>query len=127
MCINVTNKKPKPTGVGYKVFTLDGRYAIGSNVRNDRTHRPTKRWLHENRFRPSAYRPDYGYGWHIYNYLSDAIASTKEPGHMEWLDGKPECVRRVRYRQAFAEGEQIFSHAPTVVAKEIFIIPGEIR
>ena len=117
MCIDVTNTKPEPTGIGWKVFCRQGRYLTGDLTRGAR--RPTKRWLHE-----SVYRVDadplinplpYDFGWHIFKDLQAAKEMC-----FSWTK-----IRRVRYRGAFVEGEFLHPN-DVVVAKEIFIIPGEV-
>ncbi len=128
MCIEVTNEHPEPTGAGYKLFTLDGRFMVGNNFRHDVKHRPTEKWLHEYEFRFQDTPPfAYDFGWHVYETIEDARAYTNDRDHILWQKGHLECIRRVRYRGAFVEGTQKFEAFPTVVAKEILILPGEVK
>ena len=126
MCIRVTNKHPESTGPGYKLFGTHGRFLVGSNLIHDNKPRPTKKWIHEKGFRDNQIMPRYGFGWHIYKQLADAIAEQIRFHTSEKRWG-PMLVRCVRYRGAFVEGTQKFEAFPTVVAKEICIIPGEVK
>ena len=123
MCITVTNTKPEPTGIGWKVFDKPGRFLDGEY--STWCRRPMKKWLHENRYRdinssrvhPLKYEP----GWHIFKNLSDAQHWGSVP--IQVSDNL--TIRRVRYRKAFLQGRNSWKY-PIVVAKEILIIPGEV-
>ncbi len=114
MCITVTNEHPEPTGVGYKVFDKVGRF-LGSDCISSLLKRPMRKWLNEKDYRPS-YKSSLPYkqGWHIFQSLGSAS---------KWCHAS-QVIRRVRYRRAIVAGRLEFK--PVVVAKEIFILPGEV-
>ena len=122
MCLDkITSTSPTPSGVGYKVFLKRGRqfYQVYHGPRES-LPRLTKKWLNEKDF-------GYGYkliseyisyraGWHIFTTLKDAII---------WRPDLRRTVRKVKYRNAHTLGRQ--TNLDVIVAKEIYIIPGEVR
>ncbi len=120
MCIKVTNEHPEPTGIGWKVFQKDDRYLTGMCVGRI-IRRPTKRWIHEKNYRGLGLwkdPEDYGFGWHICTTLEDAYS---------WKSGGYKTIRKVRYRGASVSGTFMSDQSIIVVAKEILILPGEVK
>ena len=125
MCITVTNEHPEPTGPGYKVFIRCGRHFFGEYS----GRRYFKKWLHCDSYQDThigAAHIDYDPGWHIYLSLADANKVLHQTSN-----SFNRVVRKVRYRGAFLSGPIKDSlkgeGLPVVVAKEILILPGEVK
>jgi len=118
MCLTTISKYLKNTeGKGWKVFTKN---MYGGCITT--TPRPTNKWIHENKFRPTYFNtetePEYGYGFHIFKNKKDAKI---------WKMTK-EVIKQVKYRNATVLGKQNIHRtcrivsANVIVADEIFII-----
>ena len=118
MCLDtITSTSPTSEGVGYKVFRKKGRLLCGEWTSGKR---PTKQWLKSAGDKSTGGATKikgYGYGFHIYKFLQHANIH---------CSGSEE-VRKIRYRKAFVVGGYEPGFGYIVVAKEIYIIPGEIR
>lgn len=124
MCLDtITSTNPPPEGVGYKVFRKYGRFLSGEWTSGKR---PTKQWLKSagNKSNGGASKiKDYDWGFHVYKTLRFANIQCCSR----------EVVRKVRYRKAFVEGRRVpyirrkGQVSLIVVAKEIYIIPGEVK
>jgi len=117
MCLSTISKYLKNTeGKGWKVFKVSMK---GDCITT--TPRPTNKWIHENKFRPSTDAftssydgPEYGYGFHIFKNKKDA---------RRWMM-LGDILKQVKYRNATVLGVQDVygTNAIAIVADEIFII-----
>jgi hypothetical protein len=107
MCVTQYVRTKKKTGVGYKVFNVNGKQLISEFWGGAR---PVRKWL-----KAAGGYHRYGAGWHIFTSIQSARA---------WADGAAHLVRKVKYRGAFLVGKQ--SNFRVVVAKEIYIFRGVV-
>jgi hypothetical protein len=119
----ISETKPKPEGVGYKVFDLrygDGEL-YGELARRDKI-RPMGTWLKSRNYSVrkgdclvDPIRGKYPVGWHVFKSMI-AVKNWVCGMHPDYI-----AIKRIRYRQAHTEGTT--DGYKTVVAKEIYIIP----
>ena len=128
MCLDtITSTNPPPEGVGYKVFSKHGGRLLGL-FQGSHEPRKTKKWLDSMEYsycrRIKIYPyADYPQGWHIFTSLKNI---------KQWhgfLNCASAVVRKVKYRKAQTKGLESGSVGglDVIVAKEIYIIPGEVK
>lgn len=108
MCLSEINKeKPKPNGVGYKVFEKDSKGKLRSWLYGPD---PTKgKWMKARK--EYQHHRNYWSGFHIFTTLD---------GAMKWLGvGPGDVIVKVRYRGAHTSGRQ--GSSPVVVADKMFV------
>ena len=116
MCLDeVTNRKPRTTGTGYKIFHVDANGSlIGDLWGKGRKVRVEGEWIKAEDYSGGEHiNSGYNYipYWHIYKVKGVGIARPW-PG---------EVLRTVKYRRAVTGGVQC--GLPIIVAKEIYIMP----
>ena len=131
MCLDTVWKtKPKPGGVGYKVFrckvgAIYGRFGIHEKPR------PQEMWIFCGNFSPSEKSlgkmkliHEYIPGWHIYATLKGALDSEHCDTMRDFIEDNPEKyfqIRKVKYRGGRVQGR--YSNHKVIVADEIYILP----
>lgn len=126
MCLDtITDTSPPTKGVGYKVFKKRDRRLFADFVGPSDLPHPTKKWLDEKgfgwkkKFIEAASKHQYPAGWHIFTTLG---------GARRWSIGGDRAIRKIRYRHGHTQGTQWAGFGPAlniIIAKEIYIIPGE--
>lgn len=139
MCLDrIDRVKPRATGMGYKVFRVrnDGPLVLAGEFSEG--ERRTGKWLKSDDFIPSdicVRANDYVPGFHIFKSLKAAqkwgigFWDTRNSGHLVYH----RVIRCVKYRKARVQGITIMRtlddykeyRAKTIVANEIYILPGE--
>ena len=114
MCIHdITNRKPKKTGMGWKVFMDEKGKLFGDCHGAIDRPRPVRQWLRAKDFRDGNVRPEVD-GFHIFVRKRDAES---------WRLLGRKVVCRVRYRKATLRGTQYIGvQAPVILASEIYIL-----
>lgn len=123
MCLDKVSKtKPRPEGVGYKVFGLrPGDKRLYGEIARPHKVRPTETWLNSRDYSVrtkgfvSPIRGKYPVGWHIFKSMV-AVKNWIGSFSLEYC-----AIKRVKYRLAHTEGTTY--GYKVVVAKEIYIIP----
>jgi len=141
MCLTaISSKKPEPDGEGYIVLKKHNK-RLGGLFYEGR--RKTGQWINEKDLRSGpGIKEDYIYvrplrasilksskckylkGFHIIKNRGSALS------YMYSLRGffyKNICLRKVKYRKAVAIGTQSDIRGLVVVAKEMYIFPGEVK
>jgi len=113
MCLStISKKRPKPEGIGYKVFV---RCGVGvKRIRGEFSGgtRPIGKWLKARD--PKIIGSTYKLGFHIFTRLSSV---------KQWHCGGEEVIFKVKYRKARLRGwQEYMGLLPVVVADEIYIM-----
>ena len=129
MCLTTITTKYDPpyrqTGIGWKVFILDG-YGLTSEFFSNHGLYRYNRWYTATDANPNKRARPYTMGFHVFNNRKDAKT---------WITEADSVIRKVKYRGVTTVGTQTWIRydglllsrrevsATTVVAKEMLILP----
>lgn len=140
MCLSeITDRNPESEGEGYVVLYSRYKKLYGLFYGGRKT---TGRWLNEKDFRGGSafpgcsggnyiyfYKPygcgekKYLKGFHIVKNVKDA---SEYKGFFSW-ESYSRVIRKVKYRKAIVEGNQYGVDGPVIVAKKMYIYPGNVK
>ena len=129
MCLEwIDREKPRPSGIGYKVYRKRGRFLYSEFFSGVR--RPTRKWLgarwvEHTTACTDVVRQRYKPTWHILTSLQEAKRWAVEAQKIWFKGGAKYVVRKVKYIGAHTMGKQ--SRSTIIVANGIYIYPGEVR